>query len=49
MAGDWNYYNEVFDPTEDSEVIEGSLADDIADIYRELEEGIDLKEATRSC
>jgi len=43
----WNYYNEVFDPTEDNEVIKGSLADDIAGIYCDLKEGIDLKESDK--
>jgi len=34
----------VFDPTKDSEAISGSLADDIADIYRDLKKGLELKE-----
>jgi hypothetical protein len=38
--GDWNLYWQVFDPTTDSEAIRGSLADDIADIYRDVEEGL---------
>lgn len=40
--GDWNLYWQVFDPTQDSEAIRGSLADDIADIYRDVKEGIDV-------
>jgi hypothetical protein len=43
--GNWNYYNEVFDPTEDNEVIHGSLPDDIAGIYCDLKEGIELKDS----
>jgi hypothetical protein len=38
--GDWNLYWQVFDPTKDSEAIHGSLADDIADIYRDLNDGL---------
>ena len=34
--GDWDSYLQVFDPTKDSEAIGGSLADDLADIYRDL-------------
>ncbi len=45
---EWDAYRQVFDPTRDSEAIHGSLADDIADIYRDLKEGLDLKEARRS-
>lgn len=33
---------QVFDPTKDREAIYGSLADDIADIYRDLKEGLVL-------
>lgn len=40
--GDWNLYQCVFDPTTDKEAICGSLADDIADIYRDLKEGLVL-------
>jgi hypothetical protein len=40
--GDWDLYWQVFDPTKDSEAIRGSLADDIADIYRDVKEGLDL-------
>ncbi|MGH9741438.1 MAG: DUF5063 domain-containing protein [Candidatus Acidiferrum sp.] len=41
--GDWNLYWQVFDPTKDDEAIHGSLADDVADIYRDLKPGIYLK------
>jgi hypothetical protein len=40
--GDWDRYWQVFDPTEDDEAIFGTLADDIADIYRDLKEGLVL-------
>ena len=42
--GDWDLYRQVFDPTEDTEAISGSLADDLADIYRDIKEGIVLAE-----
>jgi hypothetical protein len=42
--GGWNLYRQVFDPIEDKEAICGSLAEDIADIYRDLREGLVLKE-----
>jgi Domain of unknown function (DUF5063) len=42
--GDWNLYRQVFDPTQDTEAIFGSLADDIADIYRDLKDGLVLHE-----
>jgi Domain of unknown function (DUF5063) len=45
--GDWNLYKQVFDPTRDAEAICGSLADDIADIYRELKAGLVLRETHR--
>lgn len=38
--GDWDLYWQVFDPTKDSEAIRGSLADDIADIFRDVKEGL---------
>lgn len=38
--GEWDLYWQVFDPTKDSEAVRGSLADDIADIYRDVNEGI---------
>jgi hypothetical protein len=40
--GDWDLYWEVFDPRKDNQAIHGSLADDIADIYRDLQEGLML-------
>jgi len=40
--GEWDAYRNVFDPTRDTEAICGSLADDIADIYRDLNEGLAL-------
>jgi hypothetical protein len=43
--GDWDRYRQVFDPTRDDEAIFGTLADDIADIYRDLKEGLILFEA----
>src|SRR5450631_3497525 len=46
--GEWNLYRQVFDPTRDTEAICGSLADDIADIYRDLKEGLVLRETHRS-
>jgi hypothetical protein len=42
--GDWDGYMQVFDPTTDKEAVCGSIADDIADIYRDLKEGLILKE-----
>jgi hypothetical protein len=42
--GDWDRYWQVFDPTEDDEAIFGTLADDIADVYRDLKEGLVLIE-----
>lgn len=41
--GDWDSYMQVFDPTRDTAAIPGSLADDIADIYRDLKERLVLK------
>jgi hypothetical protein len=46
--GDLNLYWEVWDPTRDNEAIHGSLADDFADIYRDLKEGLDLSEANQA-
>lgn len=43
--GDWNPYWQVFDPTKEQEAIYGSLADDIADIYRDLKDGVILSES----
>jgi hypothetical protein len=45
--GDWDLYREVFDPMRDTEAIFGSLADDIADIYRDLKKGLELKETSK--
>lgn len=42
--GDWDLYHQVFDPTTDTEAIFGSLADDIADIYRDLRNGLVFRE-----
>jgi hypothetical protein len=42
--GDWDLYRQVFDPTEDNEAIFGTLADDIADIYRDLKDGLAFRE-----
>jgi hypothetical protein len=36
--GDWESYRELFDPIGDTEPCGGSLADDLADIYRDLKE-----------
>jgi hypothetical protein len=36
--GDWDSYREFFDPIEDTEPCGGSLADDLADIYRDMKE-----------
>jgi hypothetical protein len=38
QLGGWDLYRQVFDPTRDTEAIHGSLADDIADIYRDLKD-----------
>lgn len=46
--GDWDLYWQVFDPRTDNEAIHGSLADDIADIYRELKDGISLRESNET-
>ena len=46
--GDWGGYWQVSDPTRDKAAIFGSLADDIADIYRDLKRGLLLKEAGQS-
>jgi hypothetical protein len=40
--GDWVSYSMVFDLRNDTEVIRGSLADDFADIYRDLKNGLRL-------
>jgi Domain of unknown function (DUF5063) len=46
--GDLNLYWEVWDPTKDKEAIRGSLADDFADIYRDLSEGLELSKARQA-
>ena len=46
--GELNLYWEVWDPTKDNEAILGSLADDFADIYRDLKEGLHLAEAPQA-
>ena len=38
--GDWDIYWMVFDPTKDREAITGSVSDDLADIYRDVREGV---------
>jgi hypothetical protein len=38
--GNWDLYHQVFDPTEDNEAVSRTLADDIADIYRDLKGGL---------
>jgi hypothetical protein len=45
---DWDSYRQVFDPTRDNEAIFGTLADDLADIYRNLKEGIVASESHRA-
>jgi hypothetical protein len=45
QIADWDRYWQVFDPTEDKEALSGTLADDIADIYRDLKEGLVRSEA----
>jgi hypothetical protein len=43
-------YRKVFDPTSDeTESIYGSLADDLADIYRDVQEGLLLRDAKQAC
>jgi uncharacterized protein DUF5063 len=42
--GDWDLYWQVFDPCADNQAIAGTLADDIADIYRDLKEGLVLRD-----
>lgn len=43
VLGKWNYYWLVFDPYIDSdrEAVCGSVADDLADIYRDLRDGLE--------
>ena len=42
--GDWDLYWQVFNPNTDKEADCGSLADDLADIYRDLKDGLVLNE-----
>lgn len=46
--GDWDLYHQVFDPTHDNEAIVGTLADDIADIFDDLKEGLVFIEAAQA-
>jgi hypothetical protein len=46
--GDANLYWEVWDPTKESEAIHGSLADDFADIYRDLKVELNLSDADQA-
>jgi hypothetical protein len=39
-VGDWDIYWQLFDPTKNEEPGAGSLADDLTDIYREVNDGI---------
>ncbi len=47
QLADWDLYWQVFDPRTDNEAIHGSLADDIADTFRDLKNGIRLKETDK--
>lgn len=40
--GDADPYSEVFDPIQDKHIVSASLANDLADIYRDLTEGLPL-------
>jgi len=42
--GDWDHYMQVFDPTADKAADLGSLADDLADVYRDLRDGLGLSQ-----
>ena len=44
QLAEYNYYWEIFDPYQLSEPIEGSLADDLSDLYLDLSEGLELWE-----
>src|SRR5579862_4920987 len=46
--GDRDLYWQVFNPTTDEEVIRGSLADDITDVYSDLKNGIRLQESSQA-
>jgi len=43
--GDLNLYWQIWDPTKYDEAIHGALADDFADIYNDLKEGLNLFDA----
>jgi len=48
--GESDLYWQVFDPTKDTEVIRGTLADDISDIYGDLRLGaMHLKDSAGAC
>jgi hypothetical protein len=40
---DWDHYLQTFDPTKQDAAIPGSLADDVADVYRDLKKGLRSK------
>jgi hypothetical protein len=46
--GELDLYWQVFNPMRDKEAIRGSLTDDIADIYRDLKEGILLNQTRQA-
>jgi hypothetical protein len=46
--GEQDLYWQVFDPRTDNEAIRGSLADDIADVYRDLKNGIAFKDTNNA-
>lgn len=39
--GDWDAYWEIFDPISETDSVGGTLADDLADIYRDIGEFLD--------
>jgi hypothetical protein len=40
----WDKYWEIFDPTQQEEPVSGSLADDLTDIFRDLQKGLAISE-----
>jgi len=48
ILGDWDLYRQVFDPVKDQGAILGTLADDLADIYCDLKEGLVLMETQQA-
>jgi uncharacterized protein DUF5063 len=48
ILGRWNYYWDIFDPYNESdrEPVCGSLADDLADIYRDVSDGLPGEKTT---